>query len=57
MDVPGWGLTDRAPGRRLCGRNQEGNLGLRFIEMPGVELKQWGLGHQMGQRVSTLQGC
>jgi hypothetical protein len=57
MDMPRWGLTGRAPSCRLCGSNQEGNQGLRFIDMPGVEVKRCNLGQQMDQRVSNLQGC
>ena len=57
MNVPGWGITGRAPSCRLWGSNQEGHQGLRCINMPGVEVKRRGLGQQMGQRVSDLQGC
>jgi hypothetical protein len=57
MDVPGWGLTGRAPSCRLGGHNEEGNQVLRFIDMPGVEVKRCRLGQQMGQRVSNLQRC
>jgi hypothetical protein len=42
---------------RTHGRDEQGNLGLRFIDMPGVEVKRCGLGQQMGERVSNLQGC
>jgi hypothetical protein len=48
VDVPGWDITGRASGCRLCGRDQEGDLGLRFIDAAGIELEWCGLGQQMG---------
>jgi hypothetical protein len=50
-------MTARASVGFLCGRNEESDLDLLFIEAPGVEVKRCGLGQQMGQRVSNLQGC
>jgi hypothetical protein len=32
-------------------------VGLGFINVPGLELKRYGLGQQMGQRVSNLHSC
>jgi len=57
MDVPGWSITSRASGCCLYGRDQEGDLGLQFIDVAGVELERCGLGQHMGQRVSNLQRC
>jgi hypothetical protein len=57
VNMPGRGMTGRAAGCRLCGRDQEGNLGLRFINAPGVQSERCGLGQQMGQRVSNLPRC
>jgi hypothetical protein len=57
VDVPGRDVAPCASGSRLCGRDQEGDLGLGFIDTPGIELKRCGRGQYMGQRVSTLQGC
>jgi hypothetical protein len=54
VDVPGWDITPRAAGVRLCGRDQEDDLGLGLIDAPGLELKRDGLRQQMGQRVSNL---
>jgi hypothetical protein len=45
----------RAGGIRLCGRNLQSDLGLRFIDTPGVELERCGFRQHMGQRVSNLQ--
>jgi hypothetical protein len=45
--------TELPPG----GSNEEGHQVLRFIDMPGVEVKRCRLGQQMGQRGSNLQGC
>jgi hypothetical protein len=39
MDVPGWDITGRASGLRLCGRNEEGDLSMRFVEVAGIKLK------------------
>jgi hypothetical protein len=55
VDIPSGGVAPRAAGFRLCGRNLQGDLGLRFIDTPGVELERCGLRQHMGQRVSNLQ--
>ena len=57
VDIPGGDIAPWAAGCRLCGRTQEGDLGLRFIDTPGVELERCGLRQPMGQRVSNLQEC
>jgi hypothetical protein len=44
MDVPGQSLTGWAAGCRLCGRDQEDDLGLRFINAPSIQLERCGLG-------------
>ena len=54
VDVSGWGMTGWAPGCRLYGRNQQGDLGLWFIDTASIEVKQCGLRQQTGQRVSNL---
>jgi hypothetical protein len=57
VDMPGRGIAPRASGFRLCGSDQKDDLGLGFINAPGLELKRYGLGQQMGQRVSNLHEC
>jgi hypothetical protein len=57
VDMPGRGITPWASGFRLCGSDQEDDLGLGFIKAPGPELKRYGLGQQMSQRVSNLHKC
>jgi hypothetical protein len=57
VDMPGRGIAPWASGVRLCGSDQEGNLGLGFINAPGLEVKRYDLGQQMGQRVSNLHEC
>jgi hypothetical protein len=54
MGVSGWGMTGRALGCRLCGRNQQADLGLWFIDTACIEVKRGGLSQQTGQRVSNL---
>jgi len=48
MDMSGWGLTGRAASRRLGGRDQEGDLGLRFLNTPGVKVERCSLGQYIG---------
>jgi hypothetical protein len=57
MDVPGRDIAPRAAGFRLCGRDQEGDLRARFVEVPGIEVERDGVGQDMGQRVSNLHRC
>jgi hypothetical protein len=57
VDMPGRDITPWASGFRLCRRGQEDDLGLEFINAPGLKLKRYGLGQQMSQRVSTLHRC
>ena len=54
MDMPGWDIAPRASGCRLCGRDQEGDLGVRLVDLPGVQLERRGFWQQMGKRVSNL---
>jgi hypothetical protein len=56
MHVPGGSMTARVSVGFLCGRDEEGNLGLLFIDAPGVELERCGLGSYMGERVLNLHG-
>jgi hypothetical protein len=37
-------MTARASVGFLCGRDEEGDLGLLFIDAPGIELERYGLG-------------
>ena len=48
VDIPGGDIAPRAAGCRLCRRNQEGDLGLGFLDSPSVELARCGLRQQMG---------
>jgi hypothetical protein len=54
VDMPGRGIAPRASGVRLCGRDQEGDLGVRFVDVPGSQLERRGVGQDMGQRFSNL---
>ena len=49
VDMPGRDITPRAAGCRLCGRDQEGDLGVRVVDVPGVQLERCGVGQYMGQ--------
>jgi hypothetical protein len=42
VDMPGRDITDRASGLRLCGRHEESDVGMRFIEAAGVKLESDG---------------
>jgi hypothetical protein len=57
MNVPGWGITGRAPSGRLWGSNQEDNQGLRCINMPGVEVKRVVLGNRWASVSQTSKGA
>jgi hypothetical protein len=54
VDMLSRNITGRASGLRLCGRHEEGNLGMRFIEAAGVELESEGFRQQIGKRGSNL---
>jgi hypothetical protein len=56
VDMPGRDITARASGLCLCGRDQQGDLGVHFVDVPGVQLERCGLGQDMGKRVSNLHG-
>jgi hypothetical protein len=44
VDMPGRGLAPWASGCRLCGGDQEGDLGGRVVAVPGVQLARYGGG-------------
>jgi hypothetical protein len=46
-----------ASGFRWWRSAQEAELGLEFINAPGLELKRYGRGQQMSPRVSTRHKC
>jgi hypothetical protein len=43
MGTPCWNVTARAAGCCLCGRDTEGDPGVRVIEVPGIHAKRHGL--------------
>jgi hypothetical protein len=43
MDTRCWDIASRAAGCCLYGRDQEGDLGVRVIDMPGVQSERYGL--------------
>jgi hypothetical protein len=57
VDMPSWDTAPWAAGYRLYGRDQEGELHVRVVEVPGVQLERDGVGQYMGQRVSNLHRC
>jgi hypothetical protein len=56
VDRPGRAITARAAGFRWGGREQAGELGVPFVEVPGVQVARGRVGSSMGQRVLTRHG-
>jgi hypothetical protein len=54
MDVPGRDIASRAPGCRLCGRDQESNAGMCVVDAPGVKVQRDGFRQAIGKRCSHL---
>jgi hypothetical protein len=51
-------IPHRGKGRRghVCGRDQEGDPGVRVVEVPGVQVERCRVGQGMSKRVSNLHG-
>lgn len=56
MDRPSWEIAPWALRRRLWGRDQEGDLGVCLVHLPGVKLERRGFWPQRDKRVSNLLG-
>jgi hypothetical protein len=56
MDTPCGDVALRAAGFRLRRRDQESDLGLRVVDVPGVQLERCGVGQGIRKRCSNLQG-
>jgi len=56
MDIAGGDLTPRAAGFRVCRRDQEGELRMRVVDVPAVQLEWCRVGQNMRKRVSRLHG-
>jgi hypothetical protein len=57
VDMPGRDIAPRAAGGRLYGGDQESDLRVCFVEVPGVQVERCGFGQDMGQRFSNLPRC
>jgi hypothetical protein len=56
VDMAGGDVAFRAAGCCLCRSDQEGDLGVRVVKVPGVQVQRGRLGQGMSKRVSNLPG-
>jgi hypothetical protein len=54
MDVSGRDIAPWAAGCRVCGRDQERDAGMHFIEAPGVKVERYSFRQDMAKRFSNL---
>jgi hypothetical protein len=57
VDVPSWDIAPWASRRCLGRRDQEGDLGVCLVNLPGVKSERCGFGQQRDNRVSNLLGA
>jgi hypothetical protein len=57
VNISGRDLAPWASRRRLCRRDQEGDLGVCLVNLPGVKSERCGFGQQRDKRVSNLLGA
>jgi hypothetical protein len=55
-DTPCRAIASRAAGFSLCRSEQQGDLGARVVEVPGVQVQRCGCGYYMGNQVLNCPG-
>jgi hypothetical protein len=54
VDMPGRGIAPRASGCHVCRRDEQRDLGVHVVEVPGMQLQRCSVGQYMGKRCSNL---
>lgn len=54
MDIEGGDMASRAAGCCWCRRDQQGDLGVHLVKVPGVQVERCGVGQSISKRDSNL---